>query len=146
MKYDPKLNQEDDAPDPHPEPEPNPFSNSSETSLGIEENLAALLTYTLGWVTGVAFLLIEKENSFVRFHAMQSIVVFVPLMVLSWIVGIMPFIGFFSFIDDVLGPTLWIVTCFLWLFLMYQAFQGNRYKLPFAGDYAESQLKNTGSR
>ena len=141
MKYNPDLKPRDEDPEPEPEPGPGPGSSSHETSLGTTENVAGLLTYILGWVTGVVFLLIEKENSFVRFHAMQSIVVFVPLTVLSWVVGILP-TGFFSFVGDL----LWVLTLFLWLFLMYQAFQGKRYKLPFAGDYAESQLKNIGSR
>lgn len=118
----------------------NPNSNSNETSLGITENMAGLLTYIAGWVTGIVFLLTEKENSFVRFHAMQSIVVFVPLTVLSWIVGALPFIGGF------IGSILWMLVLVLWLFLMYQAFQGKRYKLPWAGDFAESQLRNKGSR
>lgn len=119
---------------------PNSNSNSNETSLGITENMAGLLTYIAGWVTGIVFLLTEKENSFVRFHAMQSIVVFVPLTVLSWIVGALPFIGGF------IGSILWMLVLVLWLFLMYQAFQGKRYKLPWAGDFAESQLRNKGSR
>ena len=121
-------------------------SNSHETSLGIEENVAGLLTYLVGWITGVVFLFIEQENSFVRFHAMQSIVVFVPLMILSWFIGFLPFDVFFLFVDADLGDALWLFTLFLWLFLMYQAFQGRRYKLPFAGDFAESQLRNKGSR
>lgn len=121
-------------------PNPNSNSNSNETSLGITENMAGLLTYIAGWVTGIVFLLTEKENSFVRFHAMQSIVVFVPLTVLSWVVGALPFIGGF------IGSILWMLVLVLWLFLMYQAFQGKRYKLPWAGDFAESQLRNKGSR
>lgn len=88
------------------------------------------------WLTGIIFLLTEKENEFVRFHAMQSIVIFVPLTIASMIVGFLPIIG------GLIGVLLQICTIFLWLFMMFQAFQGRRYKVPFAGDFAETQLKN----
>ena len=144
MKYDPDLNPREPKPKREAEPVKDQGqgsnSNSNETSLGIEENVAGLLTYLTFWITGIVFLLIEKENSFVRFHAMQSIVVFVPLTILSLTVGALPFFG--GFLDSV----LWIIGISLWLFLMYQAFQGRRYKLPIAGNYAESKLRNMGSR
>lgn len=111
-----------------------------ETSLGTTQNVAGLLTYILGWVTGIVFLLIEKENSFVRFHAMQSIVIFVPLTIASFVVGFLPFVG------GLLTTIVSLATIIIWLFMMYQAFQGKRYKFPYAGDYAETQLKNMGSK
>ena len=46
------------------------------TSTGLEDNIAGLLCYVAGWVSGLIFLLIETENKFVRFHAVQSIIVF----------------------------------------------------------------------
>jgi len=112
----------------------------AETSLGTTQNVAGLLTYILGWVTGIVFLLIEKENSFVRFHAMQSIVIFVPLTIASFVVGFLPFVG------GLLSVIVQLATIIIWLFMMYQAFQGKRYKFPYAGDYAETQLKNMGSK
>ena len=111
-----------------------------ETSLGTTQNVAGLLTYILGWVTGIVFLLIEKDNSFVRFHAMQSIVIFVPLTIASFVVGFLPFVG------GLLGAIVQLATLIIWLFMMYQAFQGKRYKFPYAGDYAETQLKNMGTK
>ena len=53
-------------------------SEKKTTALGVSENVASLLTYVLGWITGIVFLLVEKENKTVRFHAWQSIAVFVP--------------------------------------------------------------------
>jgi len=111
-----------------------------ETSLGTTQNVAGLLTYILGWVTGIVFLFIEKDNSFVRFHAMQSIVIFVPLTIASFVVGFLPFVG------GLLGVIVQLATLIIWLFMMYQAFQGKRYKFPYAGDYAETQLKNMGTK
>jgi uncharacterized membrane protein len=106
----------------------------AKTSTGLEENVAGLLCYVLGWVSGLVFILIEKENKFVRFHAMQSIVVFgiytIALIVLGWI----PFIGW------VIGMLLGILALVLWIILMIKAYQGQKYKLPWAGDFAEKQI------
>ncbi|MDA1279183.1 MAG: DUF4870 domain-containing protein [Chloroflexi bacterium] len=118
---------------------PNSGNDSDETSLGIEQNFAGLLTYAVGWLSGIVFLLIEKENSFVRFHAMQSVVVFVGLMILSIVAPLVPGVG------GILGFIVWIGTLILWLFLMYRAYKGERYKLPLVGDFAEKQLQNKGS-
>ena len=57
------------------------------TSTGIQPNVAGLLSYVLGWLTGLIFFLIEKENKFVRFHALQSMIVFGALFVLSLAIG-----------------------------------------------------------
>ena len=101
------------------------------TSIGLTENVAGLLCYVLGWVSGLVLLLIEQENKFVRFHAIQSIVVFGALNVAGIILGWIPVIGgFFSWVISVLAFILWIV-------LMIKAFQGTRYKLPWAGDFSE---------
>lgn len=67
----------------------------NKTSLGIDENSEALLSYVLGWVTRIVFLALERENKFVRFHAAQSLAVFLPLFVAMIIIGMIPFIGWF---------------------------------------------------
>ena len=105
------------------------------TSLGMEENIEGALCYVLGWVTGIVFYLLEKENKFVRFHALQSILVFLPLSVIYWIFGWMlwwiPFIGWA--ISILLGLLMFI----LWIVLMIKAYQGEKFKLPIVGDMAE---------
>lgn len=107
----------------------------TKTSMGLEQNIAGLLCYVLGWVTGIIFLILEKESQFVRFHAMQSIVVFGAITVVDIILSFIPFIGWvLSWIVSVLAFILWIV-------LMVKAYQGQRYKLPWAGNFAEKQLK-----
>jgi len=105
----------------------------NKTSLGMDENIEALLTYVLGWITGIIFLALERENKFVRFHAAQSLAVFLPLFVALIILGVIPFIGW------ILSLILSILTLLLWLFLMFKAFQGEKYKLPVVGDFAERQ-------
>ena len=103
----------------------------AKTSLGIEENVEGALCYLIGWVTGLVFYLLEKENKFVRFHAMQSIVVFFPLTIIAWFFGFIPFIGW------VISGLIWILSIILWIVLMIKAYQGEMYKLPIAGDIAE---------
>jgi len=101
------------------------------TSTGLDENVAGLLCYVLGWISGIVFILIEQENKFVRFHAIQSIVVFGALTIASGILSWIPFIGaFFVWVIGVLSIILWIV-------LMVKAYQGTRYKLPWSGNLAE---------
>jgi len=103
----------------------------AKTSMGLEENIAGLLTYVLGWITGLVFFLIEKENKFVRFHAMQSIIVFGSLTVVSYVLSFIPFIG------GIISVLLSILALILWIVLMIKAYQGQKYKLPWAGDMAE---------
>ena len=109
-------------------------NDGKNTSLGISENVEGLLAYLLGWITGIIFLLLEKDNKFVRFHAMQSIAVFVPIMILDWIVSFLPGIG--GFLVWALG----IISFVLWIYLMIKAYQGERYKVPYAGEWAEKQV------
>lgn len=103
------------------------------TSTGLSENVAGLLCYVLGWISGVVFVLIEQENKFVRFHAIQSIMVFGVLTITGVILSWIPIIGgFFSWVISVSGFILWII-------LMVKAYQGTKYKLPWAGDFAEKR-------
>ena len=104
------------------------------TSTGLEENVAGLLCYVLGWVSGLILLLIETENKFVRFHAVQSIIVFGALSIVGLVFGWIPWFGWvISSLVGLLGFVLWIV-------LMVKAYQGVMYKLPVAGDLAEKWL------
>ena len=97
---------------------------------GIEENVAGLLCYILGWVTGLVFFLIDRRP-FVRFHAMQSIVASVALMIVYFILMIIPIIGW------VISVFVGIGAFILWVMLMVKAYQGQKWKLPFIGDLAE---------
>lgn len=103
------------------------------TSLGIDDNLAGMLCYALGWVTGIVFLVVERESKYVRFHAVQAIATFLPLMIIAWVFAFIPFIGM------VVSAMIWILSVVLWLILMIKAYQGEKYKLPIVGDLAEKQ-------
>ncbi len=106
----------------------------NKTVLGVDENVEALLTYVLGWVTGIAFLFLEKDNKFVRFHAMQSVATFLILFLASISLAYLPFIG--ALFSLIIGP----ISLVLWILLMVKAFQGQTFKLPLVGDFAEKQV------
>jgi len=96
---------------------------------GLPKNTAAALSYVLGWITGIVFLLLEKDP-FVRFHAMQSIIVFGGLMILS----LLPVVGW------ILSPLVMIGGFILWLVLIFKAYQGEEFMLPVVGEFANKQL------
>ena len=116
------------------------------TALNLEENLAGLLCYIGIWVTGIIFILLEPKNKFVRFHAMQSIIAFLPLTILGWLFGWLgaPSIswGTWSYNPGIpvliwLSWLVWVVMVILWLVLMLKAYQGEKFKLPIVGDIAK---------
>ena len=76
----------------------------AKTALGLDRNIVALLAYVLGWVSGLIVILIEKEDEFVRFHAMQSIVTFGALTILSIAFGTMfMFMGIMRSLINIAG-------------------------------------------
>ena len=97
------------------------------SSLGMEANVAALLSYVLGIVSGLIFFLLEKRSAFVRFHAMQAILFSAALFVLSLVVS---FSSLLSLLVSLAGVILWII-------LMVKAYRGEQWKLPVLGDVAE---------
>jgi uncharacterized membrane protein len=108
------------------------------TSMGMDANVAAGLSYLFGWLTGLIIFLVEKQNRFVRFHAMQSIITFGALTVF-WIVVqfVLQFIPFIGLLACFLSPFIGLLSLVLWVVLMVMAFQGRYWKLPVIGDYAE---------
>jgi uncharacterized membrane protein len=122
---------------------------------GLEENVAGALAYALGFVSGLVFFLIEEDNEFVRFHAVQSMVVFGAATVAWFVVNVLQ--GFFgwtgfgtatlgaSLFTWLIGVLLWILYAVLsiaifvlWLVLISKAYNGERWSLPVAGGIAEN--------
>lgn len=101
------------------------------TSLGMKPNVAALLSYLAGLLTGIIFFILEKENKFVRFHAMQSIITFGAFFVLNIVLGFIPVIGWS------LIPLVGVIQLIIWIILMVKAYKGEHFKLPMVGDIAE---------
>ena len=99
-------------------------------AFGLPENTAAALCYVLGWITGLVFLLAEKENMKIRFHAMQSLVFFAVLTVISFV----PVIGW------LLSPLVMIVGFIAWLICIYKAYNGEEFELPVVGKFSRKQV------
>lgn len=116
------------------------------TSTGLEANVAATVSYAAGWITGLIFFLLEKDNKFVRFHALQSIVTFGAVSVLGIILSFL--FQFFMVLHlyfmlqlfGLVSNLLWLAALILWIVLMIKAYQGERFKLPVAGEIVEKYL------
>jgi uncharacterized membrane protein len=120
------------------------------TSLGIRACTAGWLSYLFGWISAIVFLVLERQNRFVRFHAMQALLFSLAWMVFEAIMrtieslfgwlgfGFMPF-GFVPFLGfGVLTGIAGIIVLIVWIRLMVRAARGWYYKLPVIGDFAET--------
>jgi uncharacterized membrane protein len=113
----------------------NKAPEATKTNSGIQQNIAGLLCYLAWWVTGIIFLIIEKENKFVRFHAWQSIFTFAAITIIQIILAFIPIIGW------ILSIIIWILSVILWIVCMMRAYRGESFKLPIVGNMAENQVK-----
>lgn len=107
------------------------MEEKEKSSTGLEENVAGLLCYLFGFITGIVFLIIEKKSPFVKFHAKQSTITFLVIFVILIIFGWIP----------VIGTLIWVLSLILWVFLMVKALQGKRYSLPIIGKMVEEKVK-----
>ena len=122
----------------------------SESSTGMSANVAGLLCYVGGWVTGIVFLVWEKKSTFVKFHAWQSIMTFGVLTLAHLILSRMLIdIGFASWpfmnvglirAGQAFGWIIGLLMLALGIILVIQAYQGKMWKVPIAGDWAEKQI------
>ena len=123
---------------------------TAKSSTGLDENIASLLSYVFGWVSGLIFFLIEKDSRLVRFHAMQSILLNAAALVVGivlWIAWVILAI-IFSQVSDVLASLVSFVLGLLILvfyiglliavvFCLIKAYQKQYFKLPVIGNFAE---------
>ena len=115
---------------------------------GLEENVAGALCYVLGFVTGLIFYLVEEENEFVRFHAVQSMLVFGGLFLLGFaftfaqiFFDFIPFVGWiFSLMIGMISLLIGPVALVLWIVLIIKASKGDRFSLPVVGPMAENYV------
>lgn len=120
------------------QPERDKTKPDQETTVDLPANVAGLLCYLAGWITGIIFFVIEKKNVQVRFHAAQSIVLFGFLFIVGLLLGWIPIFG------DIIKVILGITGFILWIVLMVKAYNGESYKVFIAGDIAESMAGTTG--
>jgi uncharacterized membrane protein len=127
-----------------------PPVQTAKSSTGLDENVAALLSYVFGWVSGLIFFLIEKESRLVRFHAMQSIllnVLAIIIYIVLWVVSLVIWV-ITSQLPGILGGLINIVLMLFWLVIglgiliawimcLIKAYQSQYFKLPVIGNFAE---------
>ncbi len=127
-----------------------PPVQTTKSSTGLDENIAALLSYIFGWVSGLIFFLIEKDSRLVRFHAMQSILFNVLVAILVFVCWILTFVLVLigAAIGDIVGTIFSLLATLLWLLFsvgiliawilcLVKAFQSQYFKLPIIGNFAE---------
>jgi uncharacterized membrane protein len=124
---------------------PTPAPAPGVTTVGMTSNVAGALCYLVGWITGIIFLVLEpyKRDPFVRFHAFQSIIFSVALMIFSFIwsnlfLGALT-LGFMFSILSLIASLVYLGCFLFWLFLMYKAYNNESFKIPVIGDWAAKQ-------
>jgi uncharacterized membrane protein len=128
--------------------------DTGKSSIGLEGNIAAALGYPVG-IIAIILLIMEKENRFVRFHALQSIllhVAFVIVVIAVWILGIVLLVGGAAAsaatnssaaggLAGMLFGLLWLAVIVLYLgsliFAAVKAYQGSQFVLPIIGGMAQ---------
>ncbi|HET6980017.1 MAG TPA: DUF4870 domain-containing protein [Pyrinomonadaceae bacterium] len=122
----------------------------AKSSTGLDENVAALLSYIAGWVSGLIFFLIEKDSRLVRFHAMQSLLLNVLVIVLAvviWVVTVVLWListqisGIISMLVSLIATLVWVALgigiLVAVIMCLIKAYQGQYFKLPIIGNFAE---------
>ena len=127
-----------------------PPVQAGKSSTGLDENIAALLSYVFGWLSGLVFFLIEKDSRLVRFHAMQSLLFNVLIAIVAialWVVFAVLFLvgtqisGVISTLLTLVATLLWFVfgigILILWIMCLIKAYGRQYFKLPIIGNFAE---------
>lgn len=108
---------------------------------GLAPNIASLLCYICMPITSIIFLIIEKENQDVRFHAWQGtafgvgyIALIIVLEILAAILGAIAsvlgiIVGFFI-------PIVGLAAFVIWIICLIKSYQGERWRIPVVGDFA----------
>lgn len=107
--------------------------SETKSSTGLDQNVAGLLCYVLGLITALIFILIEKDNKFVKFHAFQSLFFNLAIWVSCIVLMFIPILGW------ILLLVLQLVFVIVWILMMVKAYQGKTTKLPIVGEMAAQQ-------
>ncbi len=113
------------------------------SSTGMEPKIAILIAYLFGWIGGLIIWLIEKENKFVKWNALQALILgiieVVSIIVISVILGLIPFIGwfFFSWLGYVIAAALWVLA----IVAIVRGFQGKTFRIPWIGTLTDKYFK-----
>jgi len=132
-----------------------PTPPAPQSGTGMDPKVAAAISYI--WIVGLIFFFIEKDNKFVRFHAMQSILFGIANTVIMVVLMIVAFVLTFAFgiggamvggaVGTLVSLLVWLVWLLFWVIGMalfiglilaaVKAYQGQKFKLPIIGNIAE---------
>ena len=133
-----------------------PAPGAPVSGTGMDPKVAAAISYI--WIVGVIFFFLEKENKFVRFHAMQSILFGIANTVIMMVLLVVAFVLTFAFgiggtmvgggIGMLVSLLVWVIWLLFWVIAMalliglilaaVKAYQGQKFKLPIIGKIAEN--------
>jgi uncharacterized membrane protein len=105
------------------------------SSTGLEARVAAMLCYALGFITGLIFLAVEQNSRFVKFHALQSTLLFSSLFIINVAISFIPLIGWFF------GMLFVPLALACWIACMLLALQGKKFMVPFIGPIADRESR-----
>ncbi len=110
------------------------------SSLGMDENVAALLSIIVAPITSIIFYMMEKESKFVKFHAMQSLLVYAGIIVLNIVGGILALIPIIGILIGIVLFLANLASAVLWVMLLIKAYQGEWFEIPVIGGIALQQI------
>ena len=116
------------------------MSDSDKSVLGLSTQGASVLAYAGWFISGILILIFEKDNKIVRFHAMQSTILFLALFIVTGILsGLFGWIWFVGFLVE---TAISLFRIAVWAFLIYRAYTAyaEPFKIPIIGDAAWRQV------
>ncbi|PKM93406.1 MAG: hypothetical protein CVU84_15575 [Firmicutes bacterium HGW-Firmicutes-1] len=105
-----------------------------QSSLGMGENVAALLAIIFSPISSIVILVLEKDSKFVKFHAIQAIALSVVIIVLNIVLGFIPILGWIVLFFVNLGAFV------LWIIVLIKAYQGEWFEIPLVGKFSMEQV------
>ena len=134
--------------EPPPPPSPGPEPGPKSTSTGLPSNVAAAIA-CIPLVGGIIFYILEKHDSFVRFYAMQSIILgaawlvfYIAALIVHGVFSVIPGIGgILVFFWAIIVALVYIVFLVLWIVAMVKAFTSVRWEIPYIGPIARKQME-----
>ena len=108
--------------------------------FGLDEKHAAALSYVFTFVTGLPVLILEKDNKYVRFHAMQSTLLGLALLVLRFALGILSAIPLLGILAGIANWAIGVISVVAVIYLFLMALRGHEFKLPIIGDISWAQV------
>lgn len=125
-----------------------PTADGDEVVGGLSENVAGALAYLFAPLVAIVLYLIEEDNEYVRFHSVQSIIVFgglfclyIGMFVFGTVLEVVPVAGLvFALVTGVFSLLMVPIVFVLWAVLTYKAYTGDADGLPIVGEVARNHV------